>query len=266
MLTEEEMLAQMDREADDMNYDRTSHLKNMIEIYEKYDGSSKIEIVWRIARAACAVFAAAEKCKASVDKQLRLLDEALKWSYEAVALDVQSIQSHLYLSIFLAKKSGLASRFEYKDRINEMQAALFHADEALRMEEDNFWPHHIYGRVYYELSSLSWFERKLVTMYSNISDKISYKHAYERFRMAEDIEPLSRTNVVWMAMCLVKMKQYEEAIQLAKKAATIEFSLEEDYICEDFRVSILNKYLKTCESDYKDPVIRVRSETCKWRI
>ena len=81
--------------------------------------------------------------------------------------------------------------------------------------------------------------------------------------MADQVESLSRTNVVRMALCLVKKKEADEAVALAKKAATIELSPEGDFACEEFETSLSKKYSKKCDSNTE---VTVASETYKWRM
>lgn len=259
------IMAQLDSEAYDVTISREVHFKNTKEAYEKYNGSSNIqvacrmekgafpaeeqlyeketapsnvEMTWRLARATFKVAAAAE-IAGDKSRQKQYLLEAEEWARKAVSLDSENADSHIWYATVCGKLCDFLSA---KERIIKGKECQVHLDEAIRLRADDFITYYTYGRWCFEVASLTWVERKIATVIFDAPPESSFQDALDKFMMVKKLIPDWRANEIWIAKCYVAMKEYAKAIESAEEAATLPSRDEEDIVSEKDLQAIRKKY------------------------
>lgn len=234
----EEQLVKLDAETEDVTVNKDAHYSKTKQIYDDNNGSSSVELTWRMARAAYKVSAAAEVAK-NKDRQKQFLLEAEDWAKKAIELDENNAESHVWLATICGK---LCDFLATKERIIKGKEVQVHLEEAIKLKPDDFISFYTYGRWCYEIASLSWMERKIATVIFDAPPESSFQDALDKFTIVKKLKPEWQANIIWMAKCYVQLKDYTKAIEIADEASSMDSKDEEDLVFVKELEAITKKY------------------------
>lgn len=234
----EEVFAKLDVDTEDVSINKDDHYTSVKQLYDTHNGSSNVEITWRLARAAFKVSAAAE-INGDKGRQKQFLLEAEDWARKAISLDKENADSHIWLATICGKLCDFLSA---KERIVKGKECQEHLEAAIRLRPDDFITFYTYGRWCFEIASLSWMERKIATVIFGAPPESTYQDALDKFTIVKKLKPEWRANVIWMSKCLVALKEYSKAIEVAEEAASLAAKDEEDIAFDKDLEMIRKKY------------------------
>lgn len=104
--------------------------------------------------------------------------------------------------------------------------------------------HHMLGRWSYEVSSLSWMERKVAsTLFSKVPE-CSYDDSLSSLLKAYELKPDWKENILFIAKIFINQKKYQEAIKWIDRGINLNSVGEDDYIVHEELRSLQSKYSK----------------------
>lgn len=234
----EEWLQQVDTDSEDVTKDKDELYQFVKEGYEMFDGSNKVDLTWRMGRAAFKVSAAAEVAK-DVEKQKKYLKEAEEWLKKALEKDGTNVDANLWMANVYGK---LSDHLGTKERIAKGKEIQKHLEATIAGRPDDFNAYYTYGRWCIEVASLSWMERKIAAVVFDKPPESTYQDAVEKFVKVQELRPGWKANAYFAAKCFIQMKQFQEAIKWADLASEMESKDEEDRLIEADLGSIVKKY------------------------
>ena len=236
--TYEEWLNRVDTDSENVSKDKDELYQYVKEGYETFSGSSRAELTWRMARAAYKVAASAEVVK-DLKKVKKYLDEAESWSQKTIELDASCGEGHLWLATVSGKVCDFLGT---KERITKAKEIQHHLEEAIRLQPDEFVSYYTYGRWCFEVAGLGWMERKIASVVFGTPPEASYQDAMDKFLKVNELKPSWKANLIWIAKCAVKIKDYKTAMKYADEALAASATDEEDVLFEPDLQEIVNKY------------------------
>ncbi|KAL7296348.1 hypothetical protein TKK_0010362 [Trichogramma kaykai] len=205
--SEDPELLELDKENEDPNSHEVLYikLKNLLT-----ENSNDVEIVWRFARACYNMYNAQkdnpEKAKAylfegceACEKVIHICHAKLyKWYAIMVGLKCT----------FLPTREKIEAGYQYQDYVLK----------ALELDPNDCYLHHLLGRFKYELSGLSWIERKVAaTLFSEVPSA-TFEDAIPHFETADKLGQKHHfENSLLLSKCYIAMEKYSEAIPWLKK-------------------------------------------------
>lgn len=236
--TYEEWLAEIDREAEDVDANKDILLEKTKEFYKAFDGENNAEILWRVARNAHKAAAVAE-AQGLTEKQKALLQEAEEYIKKALAKNDGNPEYHAWAAFIAGKLSDFAGKKERIGRGHEMQ---HHLEEAIRLKTSDAGVYYTYGRWCMEVAKLSWVERNLAAALFSKPPEATYQDAVNKFIEADKKKPDWRANYFWMAKCYLQMKNNKKAIECLDIGVKCTPKDEEDLIVEKELMALQKKY------------------------
>ena len=182
--TYEEWLNRVDADSENVSKDKDQLYQYVKEGYETFEGSSRAELTWRMARAAYKVAASAEVVK-DLKKVKTYLDEAESWSKKAIELDASCGEGHLWLATVSGKVCDFLGT---KERISKAKEIQHHLEEAIRLQPDEFVSYYTYGRWCFEVAGLGWMERKIASVVFGTPPEATYQDAIGQVSQSQWIE------------------------------------------------------------------------------
>jgi len=236
--TYEEWLSQVDTDSENVSKDKEELYRFVKEGYETFDGVKKADLTWRMGRAAFKVAAAAEVSN-NKDRARKFLDEAEEWMRKSVSLDDKCSEAHFWLATVGGK---ICDHLGTKERINKAKEIQHHLEEAIKINPNEYITYYTYGRWCSEVAGLSWMERKIASVVFGTPPEATFQDALDKFIKVNELKPQWKANLIWMAKCAVKVKDYKAAIKYADEAAAAESTDEEDILFEPDLKEMLAKY------------------------
>jgi tetratricopeptide (TPR) repeat protein len=236
--TYNEWLDRVDTDSENVSKDKEELYEFVKEGYDKFDGSSRADLTWRMGRAAYKVAAAAELLK-DTKKVKKYIEEAEEWTRKAIDLNSSCAEGHFWY----ATVSGKACDFlPTKERISRAKEIQQHLEEAIKIQPEEFVAYYTYGRWCFEVAGLSWMERKIASVVFGSPPEATYQDAMEKFLKVDTLKPAWKANLIWIAKSAVKVKDYKTAIKYADMASAAEATDEEDVLFDPDLQEILTKY------------------------
>ena len=199
------------------------NLKELDQLIEDFDPSNKLELyehikselkngdnsemMWRLAKISLILSAAAEK-EQNKELEKRFIEEALLYSEKSVGLDPNNVKCHKWYCASLGKMSKFVGT---KQKISFGHKFKQHVDIAIKLDPNDHLLHYMFGRFCFELSSLSWIERKIANTIFGSVPKSSFNEALTHFLSCDRLKPQWKDNYLWVAKTLIQLKRYEEA-------------------------------------------------------
>eukprot|EP00058_Branchiostoma_floridae_P011302 XP_002596790.1 hypothetical protein BRAFLDRAFT_120481 [Branchiostoma floridae] len=182
----------------------------LVQLKEKHSGSA--EVLWRLSRSMMAKFDG----EADPQKRQDLCFQAKGLAEVALAIDANSADAHKWFAIALGSCSEFLS---VQDKIKDGYKFKEHIERALELRPNDATVHHLLGRWCYEVTMLSWVERKVASALFAAPPNSSVDEALEHFLEAEDIEPgFYKANSLYIAKCYIQNSDYCNATLWLEKA------------------------------------------------
>jgi len=150
-------------------------------------------------------------------KELILL--AVDSGAKALELDNENSEVHKWYAISLGSRGEFSG---VKEKILDGFEFKSHIDTAARLAPRDYVTHHLLGRFCYEVSQLSWIERKMAsTLFAN-PPEASLPEAIDHFLTAESLKPDGwKENRLFIAKCHIGLGDYVKAVTWLDKADAI---------------------------------------------
>ncbi|KAK4871567.1 hypothetical protein RN001_015691 [Aquatica leii] len=164
-------------------------------------------VLWRISRV---LFSIASNETLSYGERKHLIFEAYHLAKEAEEKTKTNFEVYKWLAILLKAKIDYATTHEKLKNIPNIKRYLM---AALELNSRDITVLYLLGHWHYELASLTWFQKKLVTFfYSVIIPEANFQEAYEYFFKIETLKPNYFVTNTWMlAKSCYRIQNYEEA-------------------------------------------------------
>jgi len=175
-------------------------------------------LMWRLCKAQylCSVLANQDGDK---EEQKKLILKAVEAGETALALDSKNSEAHKWFAI------ALGSRGEFggvKEKIMDGFEFKKHIDKAAELNPRDHVTQHLLGRFCYEVSQLSWMERKMASTLFAAPPTASLPEAVQHFLQAERLKPEGwKENRLFLAKCQIGLNDYSGAVSWLDKANTI---------------------------------------------
>jgi len=207
----------------------------LLSAYEN-EYSENVEFLWRMAKCYQLIGLDSADDKMKKDK----LFQAVEYGRKAIIADDGNAEAHKWLAI------ALGSAGEYlgvSEKIRNGFVFKEHIDIAIRINPSDPLLHYLLGRFCYEVSLLSWIERKVATTLFTVIPSGSIEEALEHFKTAEQLRTTPwKENRVFLARCYIQQGNYKEAIRWIDEAIPIPVINLEDQNYQDELVSLQRKY------------------------
>ncbi|KAI8513530.1 Regulator of Microtubule Dynamics [Branchiostoma belcheri] len=206
----------------------------LLQLKEKHSGSA--EVLWRLSRSMMAKFDG----EADPQKRQDLCFQAKGLAEVALAVDANSADAHKWFAIALGSCSEFLS---VQDKIKDGYKFKEHIERALELRPNDATVHHLLGRWCYEVTMLSWVERKVASALFAAPPNSSVDEALEHFLEAENLEPgFYKANSLYIAKCYIQNSDYCNATLWLEKALQQPINDEEDRTTQTEVTQLLQKY------------------------
>ncbi|CAL4061932.1 unnamed protein product, partial [Meganyctiphanes norvegica] len=197
------------------------------------------QFLWRFAKATRNMAAIASKQGNTVE-QKTLIFKAYEHIEKALPLDGNSADIHKWYAILAG------ARGEYlgvKERVKTGTVFKHHIDLALQLQPQDATLHHLLGRFCYEVSHLSWIERRAAAALFGEVPASSYEEALEHFMAAENYKSTAwKENRLYVAKCYIQLANYKETYTWLQKASVAPIVTPDDEIVQKEIEENLQKY------------------------
>lgn len=156
---------------------------------------------------------------------------------EAVELNPNSARAHHWYAVLIGK-IGMLEGTEQKI-INSYEVEKF-ALKAIELDPNYDGTYHVMGRWHYEISNLSWFERKIASWVYEAPPEGSYEKAVEFFIKAISVAPDDVRHHVWLGKTYIELDQEDSAKQEFEIAISLPAKDEGDVLLIDEATNLLD--------------------------
>ncbi|KAL6444449.1 hypothetical protein ACFW04_001946 [Cataglyphis niger] len=209
----EVLLAKVDALFDQGDY------KSIYNLLSKYKDSKDVDILWRLCRA---IYKLSEM--ASDVEARKLIYEGYDLICKALDIQEDHYAVHKWMSIFLNSKGTLEGT---KAHIKELYNIKKHLLRASELKPTDATTLYMLGCWCYEISSLAWYQRKIISVIFEDPPTSSFEEALMYHENAEKVDPsFYSRNLLMLGKIYLKLNRMEEAVKYLKKAA--EFSAKTD--------------------------------------
>lgn len=207
--------------------------KQLCDFLSNHNDSNDVEILWRLCRAMYNM----SKTTSEV--------EAKKMIYEAYDLicKAQDIQEkhyavHKWISILLDSKCTYEGM---KARIKELHNIKTHMLKAAELNPKDATILYMLGNWCFQISELSWYQRKLAAALFGEPPKSSFEEALMYFEAAENIDPnFYSYNLLMLGKTYLKLQKKEDAIKYLKMTSEFLARNDEDHNAKQEAQKLLN--------------------------
>jgi len=195
---------------------------------------------WRLAKATHLEALAA---KNNGDNVLRktLVFAAFAAAEKALKLNDRSADAHKWYGITVGSKGDFLSTNE---KIKNGFIFKEHIDRAVSLNPNDCTLHHLLGRFNYEVSQLSWMERKLAATLFSAPPTATMGEALERFLTAEAKGKPFKENRLYIAKCYIALSDNANAAKWLQMAANLPPISAQDRLAQEDINKLLPKYRK----------------------
>jgi len=207
--------------------------------------------LWRLCKSQylCAVLAGQDGAK---DIKKDLITEAVQSGERALKIDQRNSEAHKWYAISLGSrgefqgvKEKILDGFEFKN----------HIDKAAELNPGDHITHHLLGRFCYEVSQLSWIERKMASTLFASPPSASLPEAIEHFLQAERLKPDGwKENRLFIAKCHIGLGDYNQAVIWLDRADSIPLA------SQDVREGIKDK---VSQQEIDELLVKYEKYRCK---
>ncbi|XP_047352730.1 regulator of microtubule dynamics protein 1-like [Vespa velutina] len=165
---------------------------------------NNVDIIWRFANA-CYTYI---NHFSNIEHKKKIISEGLEACEQII--NVENADLHKWYAILI----GLHGEYlPLAERIKNGSVFKNHVMTALKLRPKDSDLHHLLGRFRYEISNLTWIERKVATTFFSEPPNASYEEAIESFEQAEEFatEP-HLENRLFLSKSYIAISNYEKAI------------------------------------------------------
>jgi len=219
---ETEMLARLDDLMEGSKEQQTLALSQLVTAVQEGEERRNPNLLWRLCKAQylCSVL---ENQDDNKEAQHKLIMDAIKSGEEALALDTNNSEAHKWFAI------ALGSRGEFggvKEKILDGFEFKKHIDLAAELNPRDHITQHLQGRFCYEVSQLSWIERKMAATLFAAPPTASLPEAVQHFLQAEKLKPEGwKENRLFLAKCYIGLGDYPTAVAWLDRADAIPMAM-----------------------------------------
>lgn len=142
-------------------------------------------------------------------ERMRLAKAAMPYARRAVELDPDSAVARLSIAVLygkLAVEGNARTRLEYARRIHE------NAEQALAIDPQYAWGHHVLGKWHIELSQLGMASRAIVSLFLGGLPKASVDQGVESLEKAVSLEPDNLSHWVELGFAYERAQRIDDAV------------------------------------------------------
>ncbi|ODM96731.1 Regulator of microtubule dynamics protein 2 [Orchesella cincta] len=196
------------------------------------------EFWWRFAKATHMEATAAKQAGDSA-MQKSLVFAGHTRAERALQLNENSANAHKWYAITLGSKGEFVS---VNDKIKNGFTFKEHIDKAVQITPQDPSLHYLLGRFCYEVTTLSWVERRIASTLFSAPPNSSPQEALQHFQASERLGKPLKDNRLYMAKCYIVLKNNEEAASWLKKAVEMPNVSSSDKPIHDEALKLLAKY------------------------
>jgi len=232
-----ELFARLDDLMEGSQEQQQLALKLITDSLEEYNTNPSF--LWRLCKAQYlnAVLAGQDGAR---DIKKDLIQEAVQSGERALDLDQRNSEAHKWYAI------SLGSRGEFqgvKEKILDGFEFKKHIDTAAELNPSDHITHHLLGRFCFEVSQLSWIERRMASTLFASPPTASLPEAITHFLQAEKLKPDGwKENRLFMAKCFIGEGDYTQAVIWLDKADSIPLASADDKESQKEIDELLGKY------------------------
>uniref|UniRef100_A0A8C5MMW5 Regulator of microtubule dynamics protein 2 n=1 Tax=Leptobrachium leishanense TaxID=445787 RepID=A0A8C5MMW5_9ANUR len=194
--------------------------RTLLNSKEKY--GNKVEFLWRLTRAYSDMYT----ITSDSEEKKSYATEGKIVAGKAIELNGSSAESHRWFAIMC----GYAAEFEnVQNKIKNGYLFKEHLDKAIELSPQDPLQYYLLGRWCYEVSRLSWIERKVAATLFGNPPTATVQEAMHNFLKAEEMHPgYSKYNYVFLAKCYKDLGQKATALKYCDDASAIASVTKED--------------------------------------
>jgi len=117
-----------------------------------------------------------------------------------------------------------------------------HIDKAIALRPSDSTLHYLMGRFCFEVSQLTWIERKLAATLFSEPPSSSFQESLDYFLTAENIGKPFKENRLCIAKCYIGLKEYTEAATWLQRGASLPVLTPTDKAAQVEISTLLPKY------------------------
>ncbi|XP_072032344.1 regulator of microtubule dynamics protein 2-like isoform X2 [Amphiura filiformis] len=212
-------------------------LENLINKKDQY--SENVRFMWRLAKAHSVVAEVMAK-RGDDAKKKKLVYEGVSFGEQACMLDDNSADAHKWFALLTGAKllyepnaEKIKLSYVYKD----------HMVKAIEMRPTEPFLYNFYGRYIYEVSMMSWLERKAATALFGAPPTGTIDEALEMFLKGEELEPgFYNVNSLYIAKCYIQKRDYGQVKEWLEKAIATPGDTAEEINSREEAENLLRKY------------------------
>ncbi|XP_046632221.1 regulator of microtubule dynamics protein 2-like [Daphnia pulicaria] len=195
-----------------------------------------VEFLWRIAKS-CRMAAQASP---DPNRQKELSFKAVDWAKKALSADEANAEANKWFAISLGATSCYVS---VSEKIRNGVLFKEYIDKAIQINPSDYLLHHLLGRFSFEVSSLSWIERKVAAALFKDIPSGSIEEALSHFLHSDKLRAKpSKTNSLYIAKCFIQLGKYDQAMHWINLALPISVMTTEDQSSHDELLILHSKY------------------------
>lgn len=157
----------------------------------------------------------------------------------ALKFHPQSDEAHVVMAIALGRTALTKSG---KEKIGQVKEIRHHAEEAIRLNHNNFKAWHILGKWNYEVCNLNMVEKAAIKVFYGGLPSASYKAAIQAYEKARAIRPDFMLNYLELAKAYKKNDEDEKAMELLRMIQTMPVHTEDDPRIRDEAAALIRKW------------------------
>lgn len=174
--------------------------------------------LWRLCKSQylCSVLVGQDGDK---DRKKELILEAINTGEQALKLNANNSEAHKWYAIALGSRGEFSG---VKEKILDGFEFKKHIDLSAQLNPHDHITHHLLGRFCYEVSQLSWIERKMAATLFADPPSASLPEAIDHFVQAEKFKPDGwKENRLFIAKCHIGLGDFNTAMIWLDKADSI---------------------------------------------
>eukprot|EP00127_Corallochytrium_limacisporum_P000536 Clim_evm1s17 gene=Clim_evmTU1s17 len=192
----------------------------LVKTYEATDAED-CGLMWRIARA---YYDMAENETDRENKKF-YTEKGLEWAEQALENGDNDADCHLWFAVMRQRNSEF---YGPKERIEEAFVFKEHALKALELNDQHYLAYHLLGRWCFEISNMTWLERRAASALFGTPPTSTYEEAKEYFEKCDSIRDTWKLNKYWLAKSCISINDKPGARAVLQEACRTPADSAED--------------------------------------
>ncbi|XP_012286603.1 regulator of microtubule dynamics protein 1 [Orussus abietinus] len=209
--------------------------QEVYDLLNKYRDEQDVEILWRLSRCLYKM----SKTKKDYEAK-KLIYEGYELISLALSIKEDHYAVHKWVCVLLDSKSSYEGM---KERIKQLNTVKNHMLRAIELNPNDSTTLYMLGNWCFQVTSLSWYQRKLASALFGEPPTSSYEEALMYFKRAEEISPqFYSQNLLMLAKTYLKLKREEEAHKYLKLAAEYPVKCSDDHEAKQEARKLMSGY------------------------